>query len=286
MTGFVMVEGPDFKAQVFPLEGESLTIGRSPLAQVAMVNADVLELEHFLVAPEEDGCRISTAQVTRHATRFRGQDFVRGKLPWGAVLEIAGWRFRFEKDRRKLGPQAGTRRRLLFAAAVILAVCIAVMAGRKRSQQGVQGAVPELPAELVRGQSCALRGPDATARAHELARQGSSRWERKPYDVADGVAAVELYLEASSCFAAGGDARKSQEYALLADRLGTVLAEDAQLLRVSLLRALEQNNRDALLHAAKRLQPYVAKYPDDLSRWLGSLVRQLQAERQAEKTRQ
>lgn len=154
---------------------------------------------------------IAQALHPRPEVTLDGAVLTHGAIRCGASLAVGSTRVRF---RLTGGPPARTKRPtwsdlpLLGAALAVVLAAAALMLGRAPVEPSIP---PELPLLWDAPTSaCGERGADALERARELLAMAESKRERRPFRVADGVAAVPLYDGAAACFDAGGDGSSAQ----------------------------------------------------------------------------
>lgn len=281
MSGFLYVKSPDGVEREYTLGADKVTVGRSPLAGVALVNAAVLEPEHLLLIAEESGCRVTTAQHAVTPCLHRAKPFTRGLLRWGDGVEIGDWRFSFERQRRREGMSAQERQRMILVVAVLVVVAVLIAAlGIRRTVSERETEVPALPDSLIVQRSCPLRGDDARRQGLDLERRAGAKWQRAPYDPRDGIEAIELYFEAASCFRNAGVTSRAKELKGLSGKLHHKLMDDAKLLQVRLQRSLERSQLEDALRTAAKLKAIVDARGGFLVTWLDALIRKLRLDLQ------
>ncbi len=117
----------------------------------------------------------------------------------------------------------------------------------------------EAPALFGGDSSCTLSGELARARALEAERAASARWERVPYSLSEGAAAVTLLAEAGACFRAcadrGGRSRADSNLTVWKRELDRLYARS----RLTLTLALRKKDHQAAAVEAKTLLALLAK---------------------------
>ena len=92
MEAYVEIIREDGTLERTRIEGDQITVGRSPTAGVPLPDARDLEPEHLLIAPRGEGCWVAVAQGAKVTAKVRGQPFQHGMVAWGSEIEIGGLR--------------------------------------------------------------------------------------------------------------------------------------------------------------------------------------------------
>lgn len=274
MDAYVEVLRPDGTAERHRIEGEQMTLGRSPAAGITVTGVDELEPEHLLVAPRPDGCWVAIAKGSRVGAVVRGAPFEHGLLAWGSEIEIGPIRL---KVTDALPP---SKKPAKVSTPVALLALIAIGGAGWMLLSDTGGELPETaataPPLFGALPTCGVDGGAALHNAREAAEAASAKSERYVFSAQDGVTAVNLYAKAQVCFGQGGlasDARRMQNER---ESLTRRIDEDYKTHRLRLERGLRLAHFDDALieaHALRALTDHLSgPYPD----WLTLLERRLQ----------
>lgn len=274
MDAYVEVIRPDGSAERHRIEGEQMTVGRSPSAGITVSGADELEPEHLLVAPRPDGVWVAIAKGARKAT-VRGQEFDHGLLAWGTEVDIGSIKLKLtdalpatKKEKKPGNP------------ILILAFVAVPLVGWLLLSDPI-GGLPEanvdppasLFAELA---ACPDQGAAALNRARESAEAALAKSERYPFDSQDGVEAVGLYGVAESCYAASGYTTDAQRMHGERDVMKRRIEEDFLTHRLRLEQALHNERIPDALVETRALRAIVRHIEGPYADWLLQLERVLQ----------
>ena len=260
------------------LEGERITVGRSPAAGVPIPDARDLEPEHLMIAPRGDGCWVAVAQGAGAEVRVRGEAFQHGILAWGTEIEVAGLKLKITDELPKEKKDPDEKK---VSSPVLIAFFIIVpLVGWMLLSEGDVGldldpAAPP-PSLFDEEMTCPSSG-SARHRADQDAEAAIAKAERYPFSAQDGVQAVRHYARARACYRAAGASREAgimqNEGAAMRERI----EEDYRTHRLRLERALEQERMpDALLETRALIELLRHKEGDPYLTWLRQLARQLQ----------
>jgi hypothetical protein len=281
MEAYVEVIREDGTLERTRIEGEQITVGRSPTAGVPLPDARDLEPEHLLIAPRGEGCWVAIAQGAKIGAKVRGQPFQHGMVEWGSEIEIGGLRFKVtDKPPQEAGKPKQTTSPVVIIAGVLGAVVV-IWSLQGDDAVGLETEAPEPYALFADLTACpAPPGTPPMTRATQAAEEALAKSERYPFDPADGLDSVVLYDTAFVCFQAQGASVPAQEMQRERDYMRHRIQEDYDTHRLRMTRALElERYDDALLEDRALLalvrergeaaqSPYVA--------WLVRMERQLQ----------
>jgi hypothetical protein len=278
MEAYVEIIREDGSLERHRIEGDQITVGRSPKAGVPVPDGRDLEDEHLLIAPRGEGCWVAIAQGARLAGRVRGEPFQHGMLAWGTELELGNFKFRVT-DRlpkeKKDGEQQSSPIVLFGGVGMILVLLWVAM---DEGGAEIDTAAPSDPLVLFDTEyPCPQTGAGALHRADANSEAALAKSERYPFDATDGVESVRLYREAQSCYATSGVGDAAGEMQREADFMQRRIEEDYRTHRLRLERTLEMGrNEDALLEvrALELLTSHRAGHP--YVQWLDMMDRQLQ----------
>jgi hypothetical protein len=268
--GYLRITAPDGRVSEHSVLADT-TIGSGPTARVRL-EVPGLGPEHVLVSPQGEKLWISTAQGAAPVL-YQGRVLAGGYVPWGSEIEVLGIRIELKKQpavipeeiagnlRSKGGDIGSTERKsnpLLFAVAAI-ALLVLVMNVISKDARGAQQ-ISEQPVKLFRtAEPCNTAKPESGGDA--AARAALASEERYDFDPHAGVAAVGLFRDAASCFAAAGRAKLNERLLARAAEVQKRIETDVQAHRLRLSRALEAEDRPAalrhlaFLRAVARHQP-------------------------------
>ena len=88
MDAWIEIVREDGTLERLRLEGEQVTVGRSPGAGVPIPDSRDLDPEHLMIAPRSDGCWVAVTKGASAPVRVRGEPFDHGMLAWGTEMEV------------------------------------------------------------------------------------------------------------------------------------------------------------------------------------------------------
>lgn len=261
------------------IEGERVTLGRSPAAGIPIPDARDLEPEHLMIAPRADGCWVAVAQGARVPAVVRGQPFEHGMVAWGTEIEVASLKLRITDKlpkEKKAGDEKPVSAPVLIAFFVIVPLVGWMLLGEGNAGIDATPAAPP-PEIFAASVACPTTGGPARHRADEDAEAAIAKSERYPFASQDGVEAVNLYMRSVSCYRAIGAEREAR----LMEREGNLMRrrieEDYRHHRLRLERSLEHGRLpDALLETRALIELLRHQGDDPYITWLRQLARQLQ----------
>ncbi len=277
MDAWVEITRPDGTMERHRIEGDRITVGRSPTAGIPLVNADDLEAEHVLLAPRPDGCWVAVAEGASPAIA-RGEPVQAAVVPWGTELRVGSVELRVT-DKPTPTRKAGDGKvswPVLIAAFVGLPLAGWLLLSEPEAELPMDAGAPP-PALFDEPGDCRESGQSALHRAREAAEAASHTSERYPFDAQDGVEAVRHYGVAQACYEAAAKradaARIGRERQALVQRID----EDYRTHRLRLERALKFQRWDDALREARALDSLTAhRQGDPYVSWLVLLERRLQ----------
>jgi hypothetical protein len=261
------------------LEGEQITVGRSPAAGIPIPDARTLDPEHLMLAPRGEGCWVAVAQNAGAPVHVRGEVFEHGMLAWGTELSIGQLKLRIADSLPKEKKVAGEKQvsaPVLIAFFVIIPLVGWLLLSDGGSSLDTTPAAP--PPGLFEEQvSCPTTGGTARHRADLDAEAAIARAERYPFAAQDGVQAVRLYQRAQACYRAVGAGEEAQQMEREGALMQRRIEEDYSTHRLRLERALQQRRMaDALIETRALVELLRHKEGDPYLAWLRQLGRQLQ----------
>lgn len=261
------------------LEGERITVGRSPAAGIPIPDARHLDPEHLLLAPRGEGCWVAVAQNASVPVIVRGEPFQHGMVAWNTELVIGGLKLKIADTlpkEQKAGGDKPVSAPVLIAFFVIVPLVGWMLLSDPDTGIDATPAAPppQLFAEEI---PCSTTGGTARHHADRDAEAAIAKAERYPFAAQDGVQAVRLYRRAAACYRAVGASNE----ATLMQREGEVMErridEDYRTHRLRLERALQQGRlEDALIETRALIELLRHREGDAYLAWLNQLARQLQ----------
>jgi hypothetical protein len=278
MEAYVEVIREDGTLERHRIEGEQVTVGRSPTAGVPIPDGRDLEPEHLLVAPRGEGCWVAIAQGAKVQAKVRGEAFQHGMVAWGTEIEIGSIKLRVADSLPKetKDGEGKTSPVVLIGAVGIIGVLAWTMLSDP-SGPDIETQAPTDPLTLFDADvACPQTGAQALYSADEDAEGALAKSERYPFDASDGVESVVLYRRSQACYAAVGQPEAATRMQHEGDWMQHRIEEDYTTHRLRLERAMEQQRwPDALLETRALLaltrhrdHPYV--------QWLTRNERRLQ----------
>jgi hypothetical protein len=278
MEAYVEIIREDGTLERTRIEGDQITVGRSPTAGVPLPDARDLEPEHLLIAPRGEGCWVAIAQGAKVTAKVRGQPFQHGMVAWGSEIEIGGLRFRVTDKPPQDNIKGKGQTSPMVIIGGVLGVVVLVWAMQGEEIAGLDMEAPE-PYVLFADQSaCPVTGVQAMTRAEQSAEAALAKSERYPFDAADGLDSVILYDTAFLCYQSTGVTAAASEMQRERDYMRHRIQEDYDTHRLRLQRALElERYDDGLLEARALLGMVRERGADDpYVQWLVRMERQLQ----------
>ncbi len=278
MDAWIEIVREDGSLERQHLDGERVTVGRSPSAGVPIPDARGLDPEHMMIAPRSDGCWVAVAQGATGEVRVRGEVFNHGILAYGTEIEVAGLKLKVtdELPKEKKDPNDKAVSSPILIAAFVMVPLIGWLL-LSAPDAGLDTTAPASPPPLFEESVACPDTGSARHRADLDAEEAIAMSERYPFASQDGVQAVGRYQRAQSCYRAAGATREAeimaQEVASMQDRI----EEDYRTHRLRLTRALEQERLpDALVETRSLIELLRHKDGDPYLAWLIQLARQLQ----------
>jgi hypothetical protein len=209
---------------------------------------------------------------------FQGIGCNEAHVRWGQEIYLGPARLSFvaEEGKKKAANP------VLFVA-VFFALLFALGGLLRLLDSGLmRGAPPEPPVFLAGEVPCRASSAEAArVRAEEALALGLAKEERYPFSRKDGVRALGLFEEASSCFEKAALPEEREKVRKQVNTWSETLERDFRDLRLRLDLALRAQKTEEALEAARALESMlsaVAEEPkEDYSRWLSLTKWQLQA---------
>lgn len=252
MEAFVEIIREDGSLERTRIEGDQITVGRSPTAGVPLPDQRDFELEHLLIAPRGEGCWIAVNQEARLQAKVAGQPFAHGMVAWGTEIEIGTLKFRVTdrlpkevKDQKQSSP-------IVLLGGIGIVVAVLYLLGGPATP-GLETRPPAEPVALFgTPETCPATGSAVLPQADLFAEVALAKSERYPFDASDGVESVRLYRRAHACYQAAAATNAeltavAAEMQSEADFMERRVTEDYGAHRLRLERALShQQHEDAL----------------------------------------
>lgn len=274
MDAYVEVLRADGTSERHRIEGEQMTLGRSPAAGITVTGVDELEPEHLLVAPRPDGCWVAIAKGSRVGAVVRGSPFEHGLLAWGSEIEIGPVKLKVT-NALPVTKQAG---KISPPVAIAALAAIGVAGWMLLSDPG--GGLPETaataPPLFGALPTCGADGPVALHNAREAAEAAVAKSERYVFSAQDGVAAVNLYGKAQVCFGQAGATADARRMQMERESLTRRIEEDYKTHRLRLERGLRLAHFDDAGREARALRALTRHLSGPYVDWLTLLERRLQ----------
>lgn len=247
MEAFVEIIREDGSLERTRIEGDQITVGRSPTAGIPLPDLRALEPEHLLIAPRAEGCWIACNQDARVPATIQGQPFQHGMVAWGTEVEVAGIKVRVtDKLPKEVKGDKQTSPIVLLGGIAIVLILLWSLGGE--SGPGLETRPPAEPVALfASAETCPASGSTVLRQADLLAEIALAKSERYPFDPSDGVESVRRYRQAQACYAAASQTSAAAEMQAEADFMQRRVEEDYAAHRLRLERALaHQRHEDAL----------------------------------------
>jgi hypothetical protein len=278
MDAWVVLFRPDGSRERHRIEGEQVTLGRSPTAGIPLINAEDLLPEHMLLAPRPDGCWVAVAQEAQGTARVGGKILQAAVLPWGTEIDVGQNRLqitdKLAADKKKGGTGVSSPVVIAMFVLIPLAGWLLLSDPETDFPLATDAPHPDLFDDVA---SCEEDREAAVTIARDSAEEAHHRAERYPFDAQDGIEAVRLYGLAESCYRAGGLTSDSTRIGRERQALARRLEEDYRTHRLRLERALKfQRHEDALAEAQNILALTRHRQGDAYVQWLTLLERRLQ----------
>lgn len=279
MEAYVEVIREDGTLERTRIEGEQITVGRSPTAGVPLPDARDLEPEHLLIAPRGEGCWVAIAQGAKIGAKVRGQPFQHGMVAWGSEIEVGGLRFRVtDKPPQEQGkPKQQTSPVIIIAG--ILGAVVVIWSMQGEEVAGLETEAPEPYVLFTDIGTCPVTDPmQVDARARQSAEAALAKSERYPFDPADGLDSVVLYDTAFVCYNAEHQTAAAAEMQRERDYMRHRIQEDYDTHRLRMARSLELERYDDALLENRALLALVRERGGEhpYVQWLVRMERQLQ----------
>ena len=261
------------------LEGERITVGRSPAATIPIPDARNLDPEHLMLSPRGEGCWVAVAQGASVPVMVRGAPFQHGIVAWNTELTIGNLKLKIADSlpkEKKAGSEKPVSAPVLIAFFVIVPFVGWMLLSDPDT--GID-ATPAAPAPQVfdEGATCSTTGGTARHHADRDAEAAIAKSERYPFAAQDGVQAVLLFRRSEACYRATGAATEAAQMRREGDTMQRRIEEDYTTHKLRLERALRQARLpDAVIETRAIIEILRHREGHPYLAWLRQLERQLQ----------
>lgn len=247
MEAFVEIIREDGSLERTRIEGDQITVGRSPTAGIPLPDLRDLEPEHLLIAPRGEGCWVACNQEARQQAKVNGQPFQHGMVAWGTELELAGIKIRVtDKLPKEVKGEKQSSPIVLLGGVATVLILLWSLGGDQGP--GLETRPPAEPVQLfAAAETCPTTGSAVLRQADLFAEIALAKSERYPFDPSDGVESVRLYRRSQACYVAGSVPEAAAQMQAAGDFMQHRVEEDYSAHRLRLERALtHQRLEDAL----------------------------------------
>jgi hypothetical protein len=250
-----------------------VTLGSGAGSDVRVPESSGLLERHLLLTPGDEGVVVAIASHAPGRLVFRGQELREAQVPWGDEAYVANLRLGFLAR----GAEASRASTLLLLAPVLL-----LLVGMASLADGT----PEIdPTDSVEAPS--LAGPPlpcreaepgrAEHRGKEAERAAQAKMQRSAFVTREGIEAMDLLAEASTCFRVAGLEAESQRVETALGKWSERLNDDYASARLRLRVALAEERPENALGAVRELEALLAaRPPSPYTEWLTELRRKLE----------
>lgn len=261
------------------LEGDRITVGRSPAATIPIPDARHLDPEHLLLSPRADGCWVAVAQGASTPAMVRGEPFEHGMVAWGTEIVLGNLKLKVTDSlpkEKKVAAEKPVSSPVLIAFFVIIPLVGWLLLSDPDT--GIDATPAAAAPPVFEGEiTCSTSGGTARHRADRDAEAAIAKSERYPFAAQDGVQAVTLYRRAAACYRATGATAEAAQMDREGDLMQRRIEEDYTTHKLRLTRALEQRRlADAIIETRALIELLRHREGDPYLAWLRQLERQLQ----------
>lgn len=267
MEAFVEIIREDGSLERTRIEGDQITVGRSPTAGVPLPDLRDLEPEHLLIAPRGDGCWIACNQEARMQAKVNGQPFQHGMVAWGTELELAGIKIRVT-DKLPKDAKSDKQSSPIVLLGGVATVLILLWSLGGDQGPGLETRPPAEPVALfATAETCPTSGSAVLRQADLFAEIALAKSERYPFDPSDGVESVRLYRRSQACYAAANVTDAAAQMQAEGEFMLRRVEEDYSAHRLRLERALTHQRFEdglyetqailAILRREDQTNPYI-----------------------------
>jgi len=238
MEAFVEIIREDGSLERTRIEGDQITVGRSPTAGIPLPDLRDLEPEHLLIAPRGEGCWIACNQDARQQAKVGGQPFQHGMVAWGTEVELAGIKIRVtDKLPKEVKGEKQSSPIVLLGGVATVLILLWSLGGD--SGPGLETRPPADPVALFAvPETCPSSGSAVLRQADLFAEIALAKSERYPFDPSDGVESVRRYRQSQACYTAGNVPDAAEQMRAEGDFMERRVNEDYAAHRLRLERAM------------------------------------------------
>lgn len=275
MNHFVDIVRADGRTERQPLKAGETTLGKSAEADISLVDAVELEPIHLLFAPRGDGCWVSSAKGAQAQAHVMGKVFESGLLGWGTELDVGSVTLTINDVIEEEAGQSRTKNMVMLAMVLVMGVggYFFLLEEDDALPQQTVSAPDSLFDKL--NKSCPGVQGNVKVRGEYAREAAIAKAERYPFYSQDGIAAVQHYLSASSCYEEAGEIKIADRMKLKHQTLRNRLEEDYQVHRLRLGQALRNQQISAALVEISALRALLEHKPSPYTEWLTRLERYL-----------
>jgi hypothetical protein len=271
---------PDGRVEEVRIESDRAVIGSGAHCEIRMP-VDQSAVEHVAVQLSPAGI-FAEARSFQPPPTINGSPFTRTQVMQGSVLgvgyiqiyvtavEIAGAGQEGQKKEQKTSPMT------LLMALLVMPLALYVIfqdEGGDSSTAAPKGA-PELWGPPA-GACPQTTAEAARAKGWEIFAKASSKQERRPFHIPDGVQAVPLYEDAAACFKTAGDPNDARRAEAIATRLRADIAQDYRTHRVRLEHAINTERWETAQKEVRVLLSFLQGKEGEYVEYLSALERKL-----------
>lgn len=273
------IRHPHGQVDALDVEAERATIGSGAHCEIRLP-VDQARTEHVRIDLAPAGV-YATAISFEPSPTLNGVSFTQGVVPPESVLGVGQTQILVQP--LELGGAVQSAKSQGVSPMMIFSVLMMMVGGWlfffNKPEDGEETFLTKSDAPALwktEVATCPQAGPAALVFAREQFAQATTKRERRPFYVQDGVAAVPIFERAAACFKVGGDPSMGQYSDGVATYLRADLNQDYKKQRVK----LEYHVRTADWTSARRdvrsLLAFTEGQPSDYRSWLQETERKLQ----------
>jgi hypothetical protein len=273
---------PNGRREELAVDAERVLVGTGAHCEIRLPQG--LAAVEQLAIEARAGAVFVEARAMDPMPTLNGTPFTQGRLLPDAVIGIGLLSLQVQLVEMERG--ATTRKEssertspMIYVAALLgFPLCFYILL-HKRPETALH--MPTQPPALwaATPQACPqVEAAPALALAEQQLGAAESKEERAPFYPEDGVAAVNDFLRASTCFRTGDSADEAGDAEQAALSLKKRVADDFHIHQVRLERALSTKNYESARLEVRILRAFLGGAVSDYANWLSVLDRQIQIE--------
>lgn len=274
------------KITVLDVQSDRALIGSGAHCDVRLA-PDEAAVEQLAVETIDEEVLARTIALHRPCL-LNGAPFIEGRLAPTAMLELGSvfvsvkFVAREVKEAKNAG-QSATPPAVQAFALVALAVGFYFVLGKKPVDPlAVGGSVVTPPELTVAAETCPQTDRlAALSLANETMALAENKRERSPFYASDGIAAVQLFRRAASCYEQAGQTPAAEFARGASDELLVRLKDELHVRHVRLERLLAEQKYDEAKREGKMISEFIADSSHEYSQWLSAVVREGELRAQA-----